>query len=549
MADGEGQGAIRREVVHAVRRGQIAGEVIHRNLVGRGLREAHDELKGAHSEIALGAGGRRAERDGRRLEDGHGLVRGDVRKFRDEAGGPLHADEFHAGGVAETEMRVERARAAEAVAGGDLAHLPAGHAVDGGAHADLRADPGAVGDVAAEQDAQPAIGVATVVVEEILTGDVRDEEVQRAVPVVIDKGAGVGIAAIVRGAAGLDGSERAVAVVVVKVVVEPAVVRDEDILPAVVIIVAPSAGGAVAVLGAVVDQRAGGDLREGAVAIVAIEGAVLQAEVGHEEVEVAVIVVIHPRAGEAGSSGTDHRAAGNLGEIAQRVVEVKNLVARSIKESAKVGGKIEHHEIGPAVVVVIAPGLAVGALEEVVLKTGNCAGSCENAGEGSVAIVAVKQARRVGGAHRGEEIQVTVPVIVRPRAGGSVDRLAGERPAVGAGKGAVAIVAIEEIRSVVQHHEIQPAVVVIVGERTGAAVPVISRDRAGGHACEGAVAVVAEEPVEVRPALGHEHVRVAVIIVITPDRAQHAARLQHQRAVHHLGEESVNRDVHHRAGG
>ena len=98
-----------------------------------------------------------------------------------------------------------------------------------------------------------------------------------------------------------DVGEGAVAVVVEKLGRRPARIADEQVGPAVVVVVDPR--GAFAAAAVVAKARLGGDLLEGAVSLVVVQ-AIGLAFAADEQVEETVVVVIGPgRAGElTGSS-------------------------------------------------------------------------------------------------------------------------------------------------------------------------------------------------------------------------------------------------------
>ena len=150
-----------------------------------------------------------------------------------------------------------------------------------------------------------------------------------------------------------------------------------------------------------------------------------------------------------------------------------------------------HEDVGPAVLVGIDAECrqSVGAAQ-----CGN-AGLARDIGEGSVAVVAVEVVLRLGqaqrAAHRGhalviavgnsqggfgsggqidfkivgdEKIEMAVAVVIHKSAAGAVARFGVHQSGLGGhiGEGAVAVIAVEPILSVVGEEEILPAVVVVV---------------------------------------------------------------------------------------
>ena len=122
------------------------------------------------------------------------------------------------------------------------------------------------------------IRIAVVPVEEVRPAalPIRYKQVKEAVVVIVCPGAPGGVAAVVDEAAGRDFAERAVAVVVVERVVLAAVVRGKQIEPAIVVEIAPTAAEATVQRGSRVCQ-----LCERAIAVVAIEE-ILRAAVANE---------------------------------------------------------------------------------------------------------------------------------------------------------------------------------------------------------------------------------------------------------------------------
>src|SRR6185436_7245652 len=99
-----------------------------------------------------------------------------------------------------------------------------------------------------------------------------------------------------------DFGKRPITVVVIEEIVLSAIVSDEQIEPAVIVIIAPVAAMRRTALIHGVIGRQGGEARERSVAVIAVEKVdpTVLAGIGsarHEQIEVAVIVVISPRHG------------------------------------------------------------------------------------------------------------------------------------------------------------------------------------------------------------------------------------------------------------
>src|ERR1019366_6571904 len=180
---------------------------------------------------------------------------------------------------------------------------------------------------------------------------VGEKEIGAAVVIVIAPGAADG---------GPDGfepclfgdlSERAVAVVVEEPVgcfaIEETteVIGDAEIEQAIAIVIDP--GGAEARTPDA-EARFFGDVREGAVAVVAqqVAFAAIEAETGHVEIDEAVIVVIARRDGEGVDGSIEAGTNGDVGKSAVAVV--------AIEAGATVGRR--DHDIEGAIIVVIEDG-------------------------------------------------------------------------------------------------------------------------------------------------------------------------------------------------
>ncbi len=161
-------------------------------------------------------------------------------EFLDCARGPLDSHGVRSDSVAQPEMR-QQTRLSKTGSSGNLPQLPHVRCSDCRMQAHFGADARPVRGRADTFHLQPVIRVAVVPVEEIRPAalPVRDEKVKEAVVVIVCPGAAGGVAAIVDQAAGCDFGECAVAVVVVESVVLPAIVCRKQIEETIVVVVDP----------------------------------------------------------------------------------------------------------------------------------------------------------------------------------------------------------------------------------------------------------------------------------------------------------------------
>src|SRR5439155_13773647 len=131
-----------------------------------------------------------------------------------------------------------------------------------------------------------------IAVEEVVAAVVGDEQVRPTIAVIVLPCGANGRSAVANDSGAGDLRECPVAVVAQKHVVVSAAVRDEQVEPAIAIVIAPapapgrSAGRA----------RKGRDSGEGAIAVVPIKS--VHAPVGHEQIGPAIVVEIAPTAAE-----------------------------------------------------------------------------------------------------------------------------------------------------------------------------------------------------------------------------------------------------------
>ena len=184
------------------------------------------------------------------------------------------------------------------------------------------------------------------------------------------------------------------------------------------------------------------------------------------------------------------------------------------------GGVVGDVDVGPAVIVEVGDG------------DGECVGAdgvphaafLRDVGEGAVAVVAVEDVfatlqtggaagylnafvGAAGGFGKGggldvevdvvgdEEVEVAVAVVVEERAAGVPSGLRLQEACFGGdiGEGAVAVIAIEDILSVVADEEIVPAIVVVVADAATLSPAAAAKAGFGCDVGEGAVAIVFEE--------------------------------------------------------
>src|SRR5216683_2966269 len=264
------------------------------------------------------------------------------------------------------------------------------------------------------------------------------------------------------------------------------------------------------------ESRGKGFVVEGAVAIVAVERGGIVGEIGFEQIEFAVAVVVGNGRAHAGllapvvvesGAGDD----GNVGERAVVIVVVKNA-------GGAVAGDIN---VRPAVVVVIKSGNAEGVMPVGLIDAGFGSDIFENA----VAKIVIKNIFRprqaawaahhrhafphaggpLAGSGRGgqieidvvgdEQIELAVAVVVNKGAAGAPGfSVAGNLGFLAdVGEGAVAVVVVEDVFAVVRDVEIFPAVVVVVADAYALARPGVSQAGFCGDVGESAVMVVAIE--------------------------------------------------------
>ena len=293
-------------------------------------------------------------------------------------------------------------------------------------------------------------------------------------------------------------------------------VDDEEVEPAIVVVV--EEGGTPA------EERDGGfgdaglvaDVGEVGVAVVAVEGFVVVGEGGVEEIDEAGVGVV---------AGGDAHAGGLAAALVEGVAGGEGGVFEGAVALVEVevvgGGVVGDEEVGFAVVVDVDKerrkaiegvfvgdtgafrGVGEGAVAVVVEEVVGLADeAARTAHDGSSAELAGGVFERAGvdaGGHvevdvaRDEEIESAVAVVVAPGGAGGpgVDGYAGLLGDVG--EGAVVVVAIEAAFAEVRDEEVGPAIVVeVAGD--GAEAPTIVGDAGlGRDVGEGAVVIVVEE--------------------------------------------------------
>ena len=322
-------------------------------------------------------------------------------------------------------------------------------------------------------------------------------------------------------------------------------VDEEQIRPAVVVEIEKRDAPAE-VLRVEPESRGKGFIVEGAVAIVVVERGGIVGEIGFEQIEFAVTVVVGNGRAHAGllAPVVVESGAGDDGNVAERavvIVVVKNAgraVARDIN-------------VRPAVVVVIKSGNA----ERVVPVGLIDAGFGGDIFESAVAKIVIKdifrprQATRaahhrhafphaggpLAGSGRGgqieidvvgdEQIELAVAVVVDKSAPGAPGfSVAGNFGFLAdVGEGAVSVVVVEDVFAVVGDVKIFPAVVVVVADAYALAPPGVSQAGFCRDVGESAVMVVAikvarwgfpwREGIK-RRAVHHKNVGPAVVVIV-----------------------------------
>jgi hypothetical protein len=195
-------------------------------------------------------------------------------------------------------------------------------------------------------DDQPVIAVAVVAVEKIvLVIQIRDQQVEKSIVVVISPSASISNGAVVSKAAGGNFREGPIAIIVIKeIVLARAIGRpvgDKQVKESIVVVVSPGGASRIA---HVIRDRAGRYFREGAIAVVVVEK-ILLVRIGDEEIEKTVVVVVAPGATERTATIRHNSSGRYFGERAVPIVMIEKVVFVVIR----------HEEIEKTVVVVIAP--------------------------------------------------------------------------------------------------------------------------------------------------------------------------------------------------
>ena len=457
---------------------------------------------GPGREFQRGGNERRRRVDRVEFFDLQELIRGHVGQHALQSRRPADDDGVGGGRVAEAEVHAQTAVAVERVVGRDLAQLPERRSADAGFEPDLGADGRTVGDHTPQREVEEAVSVAGVVAVEGARGErsVR-EKVDVAVVVIVDRTA-ASPAAQLGGNGGVDPrGEGTVAVVLVESSLPSgAVVPHEDIQVAVIVEVSPGRGerhvdvrsglsrdlekasiglllvepighaaegaapvgqiGVQITVVVVVDpvpelavllvasDRSVEDADEGGVArlgeFVAIEVVRLQRAVGgtaaHEEIEVAVIVVVRPRTHGVAVQSHHDGPVEDLGEgVARRTVVQEQLIGEG-GSAGNESSRMNDHEVDVAVVVVVTPGAGPAPVGG---PSADVAG--RDAREYLGTVVAVEVGRLTGD----EAVEIAVVVVVRPTRPGHGKRARGDLPladprTVEAREGSPAIVAVEQ---------------------------------------------------------------------------------------------------------
>ena len=299
-------------------------------------------------------------------------------------------------------------------------------------------------------------------------------------------------------------------------------VGDEDVEPAVVVHV-EEADAPAEVAG--VDAEAGevGVVVEVAAAEVQIEGVGVAGEVGLDDVEEAVAVEVSDGNAHAGLG----LAVGRVGDAGLDGDVFEGAVLLVLVEGGG-GGVVGDVDVGPAIVVEVgdADAEAIGAdgvedarffgdvgegavaivvVEDVftTLQAGWAAGDL-NAFVGAAGGFGVGRGLDVEVDVVGdEEVEMAVAVVVEEGAAGVPTGGGLEEAGFGGdvGEGAVAVVAVEDVLAVVGDEEVVPAVVVVVADAAALSPAAAGEAGFSGDVGEGAVAVVLEEMAVLAPGL------------------------------------------------
>ncbi len=189
-------------------------------------------------------------------------------------------------------------------------------------------------------------------------------------------------------------------------------------------------------------------------------------------------------------------------------------VALVAKQNVVLGCRGANHAVGSqqieiAVVVIIAPGGAIGEF-----IGGGDRAQC-HAGKSAGTAVEVE---KIGPSVAHEQIQIAVIVEVAPGAGFGIAGIRTGQQIIEADKGFVAEVAVEKILPVIGDEEIEIAVVVIIAPRRRVGVAAVGDDRPAGDAHDLDIGTALHDFVEqvVLAIIGHEEIRIAVVVEITP---------------------------------
>src|SRR2546425_10566760 len=427
--------------------------------------------------------------------------------------------------------------------------------------AEARADGAAVGLHADQLDLQPIVLRRQIAAEKLrIIVDGVDYDVEIAVIVEIAEGAaarGDGNGDAGAGLAG-DVGEAAVAEIFVEQLLLrvagfglelldlgiDVTVADENVGPAVVVHVEKAAAPAEILRVRAESGGESGVLEIGA-AEIAIERGRVAGEIGFDDVEIAVEIVIDSGDAHAGLGLAVGRegAAGLDGDVRERAV----LFVLIERAGLRVVGDVD---VGPAVVVEIG---GENAEAEGAVGLQNTRGFGD-IGEGAIAVVviedifAARQAGRAAGDHdafveagagfgngrRGEvevnvigdeEIEAAVAVVVHEGAAGVPALAIACDAGLGAdvGEGAIAVVVVETVFAEVGDEEVVEAVVVVIADANALSPAGMNEAGFDGDIGEGGVAIVFEEAIGGRAArrktfeasAGDEkNVEPAVVVVV-----------------------------------
>src|SRR5439155_14204163 len=200
--------------------------------------------------------------------------------------------------------------------------------------------PGVRSDVAGENSGECSIAVV-VIQKVLLAGSIRHKQVKISIVVVIAPRASHRNSSVGHDPSGGDFRECSVAVVSVEEIIA-AIVAHKHVQSAIVIVIAPGSADRVGDIG---DDVAGRDLGEGPIPIIVIEK-ILRAIIGDEKIQKAIIVIVAPGAAFGLRKIGRDDARGNFRECAITVI-----VVESIALAAPVGNE----QVQKSVVVVISP--------------------------------------------------------------------------------------------------------------------------------------------------------------------------------------------------